>query len=353
MSEDFGQGSSRSWCSWEIEIQSVGASRTPSRLCVTWSTLLATSLLDIQSTYPRWQPPTATHTRSSDTSWEVPSASETSATLLSAPGTGLLDFLLCCSSLLSISSVYFGSALRLMWRFLLSDYGKVVVQAVIVAEILRIQMQGACPAAVGMGQVATLSRAQYLRGAPQDLPLLIHTSHTLWVRTTAPLSHFAFNSTAWKLTPILPFVSRHQSKFPVGSVGFGAPLSRPGLRGEPFVIIPLWQQPPLLASHLHHRPGALSTFLYQPAVSTHAPYISAAPAGLHFWSRWPFGLPLQPQHTSLQTPHTGRPTGQRWPLQHRDRPPQPAPSPSSTPTATQPHCLHSTERWHLLQSAGL
>lgn len=178
----------------------MGASRTPSRLCVTWSTLLATSLLDIQSTYPRWQPPTATHTRSSDTSWEVPSASETSATLLSAPGTGLLDFLLCCSSLLSISSVYFGSALRLMWRFLLSDYGKVVVQAVIVAEISRIQMQGVCPAAVGMGQVATLSRAQYLRGAPQDLPLLTHTSHILWVRTTAPLSHFAFNSIVWKLT---------------------------------------------------------------------------------------------------------------------------------------------------------
>lgn len=61
--------------------------------------------------------------------------------------------------------------------------------AVTAEGILRIQMQGGCPVAVGMGQVATLSRAQCRRVGTLDMPPPTHTSRTVWVRTTVPDDH--------------------------------------------------------------------------------------------------------------------------------------------------------------------
>lgn len=76
-----------------------------------------------------------------------------------------------------------------IYAFSFVGYGRAVVLAVTVEGISRIQMQGGCPVGVGMGQGATLSRAQCRRGGPLDLPPPTRTSRTLWVRTAVPDNH--------------------------------------------------------------------------------------------------------------------------------------------------------------------
>ncbi len=84
-----GRDSSRNWCFWGTETQSVEASRMQSKHYATWSTLHAISQSDIPSMSRPWQHLTVIHTPSWDTYWEDQSASPIYETLSSTRGTGL------------------------------------------------------------------------------------------------------------------------------------------------------------------------------------------------------------------------------------------------------------------------
>ncbi len=88
-----GRDNSRNWCFCGTETRSVEASRMPSKHYAIWSTLHATSQLDIPSMSRLWQHLTVIHTPSWDTYWEDQSASPTYETLSSTRGIGLCVWL--------------------------------------------------------------------------------------------------------------------------------------------------------------------------------------------------------------------------------------------------------------------
>lgn len=174
--------------------------------------------------------------------------------------------------------------------------GKAAAPAVTVEETSRTRTREAFPAAAGTAPGETLTRARCRRAGRQDTPPPTPTSPTVWVSGIAPGSAGAA-ALAGAFTD--PSGFRHQPEFPVCPVRVGSALSRPSFRRQPVLVLPLQQQPPLLPADLHHRPGALSALLHQPAVSAHAPHLAAAAAGLHLRPGRPLFLPLQPQHPSV------------------------------------------------------